>query len=79
MYNLACKEVSWLFYSGEGGGQTVVRKGGAQKERRTNENERSDATSGWTGKQKPERQTSPPPQMHAQHIDHDKQHSAGGI
>jgi hypothetical protein len=42
MYNLACKEVSWLFYSGEGGGQTVVRKGGAQKEREKRRNQRVD-------------------------------------
>jgi hypothetical protein len=37
MYNLTCKEVSWLFYSGQGGGQTVGRR----QDRRRNEEQMS--------------------------------------
>jgi hypothetical protein len=41
MYNLTCKELSWLFYSGQGRGQTVGRK---EDRRRNEERMRSEAT-----------------------------------
>jgi len=43
-HNLTCKEVPWLFYSGQGGGQTVGKK---EDRRRNEEQMRSEATAIW--------------------------------
>jgi hypothetical protein len=57
MYNLACKEVSWLFYRGEGGGQTVVRKEHRRNEEQMRTREATQPAGGQESKNQKDRPT----------------------